>query len=148
MQAESDKLRSSAKDTSTIEGDVAILKRRFKEMIPTIMDALNKINQFEVEMNNKLAKVEALEKGVMRINTIQSMTDTVIEQVKKMNEIKNSVEDLYGKIMRIYDSDNISRDRLQNIVRELSELDKLKSDLQEVRRVVDENRFKIKSIKG
>jgi len=147
IEMELDKLRGSTRDTSTIEGDVEILKRRFKEMIPTIMGALNKINQFEIEMNNKLGKVEILEKGIMRLNTIQSMTETVIEQVKKMNEIKNSIEDLYGKIMRIYDSGNVGWDRLQNIVRELSELDKLKSDMQEVRRIVEDNKSEIKSMK-
>ena len=147
MQTELDKLRDSTRDTSSIEGDVEILKTRFKEMIPNLMGALNKINQFEIEMNNKLAKVELLEKGMMRLNAVQAMTDTTIEQVKKMNEIKNSVEDLYGKISRIYDSSNIDWNRLQNVIRELSELDKLKSDLKEVRKIVDENRSKIKSFK-
>ncbi len=147
MQTEFDKLRGSTRDTSTIEGDVEILKKRVKELIPSIMDALNKINKFEIEMNNKLARVDALEKGIMKLNTIQAMTDTVIEQVKKMNETKTSVEDLYGKIKRIYDSGDIGWDRLQNIVRELSELDKLKNDLKEVRKIVDDNKSKINDFK-
>ena len=145
IQEELEKIRSSA--STTIESDIEVLKRRVKEMSVPIMDALNKINEFEMKMNNKLAKVEGLEKGVMRLNTVQSMTDTVIEQVKKMNEIKNSMEDLYGKIMRIYNTSNISWDRLQNIVRELSELDKLKSDMREVRKIVDENRSNLKNMK-
>jgi chromosome segregation ATPase len=145
LQTEIEKLRSSA--ASTNEGDVEALKRRVKEISAVIMDTLNKINNFEMNMNNKLSKVEVLEKGIMRLNTVQSMTDVVIEEVKKMNEIKNSIEDLYGKIMRIYDSGSVGWDRLQNIVRELSELDKLKGDMQEVKRVVEENKSEIKSMK-
>lgn len=144
IQAELENLRSST--SSMTEGDVDALKRRVKEMSVAIMDTLNKVNDFEMNMNNKLAKVEVLEKGVMRLNAVQSMADVVIEQVKKMNEIKSSIEDLYGKIMRIYDSGNVGWDRLQNVVRELSELDKLKSEMQEVKRAVEENRLRLRSI--
>lgn len=147
-QSELDKLRDSTRDTSRMEADVETLKRRFKQMIPTIMDALNKINKFEVGMDNKMARVEAMEKGVVRLGAVQSMTDTVIEQVKKMNEIKTSMQDLYGKMSRIYDSKDISWDRLHKVVQELSELDKLKKDLEEVRSAVIENRSKIKNMKG
>lgn len=146
-QTELDKLRSSGRDTSEIEGDVEILKKRFKQMIPTIMDALNKINRFEVKVDSKLARVEGLEKSIMKLNTAQAITDTAMEQVKKMNEINSSMEDLYGKMKRIYDSSNVGWDRLQKVVRELSELDKFKSDLEEVREAVIENRSKIKSLK-
>jgi len=148
IQTELDRLRESSKDTSTLEGDVDVLKSKFKELTSSIMGSLSKINEFEVKMDKKLAKVETLERGIMKLNTVQSMTDTVIEQVKKMNEVKNSVEDLYGKIQRIYDSSDVSWNRLEKIVKELSELDKIKEDLKEVRKVVNENKSKIKSLKG
>ena len=54
----------------------------------------------------------------------------------------------YEKTIKIYDSDKVSRDQLQNIVRELSELNKLKRDLQVVKRVVEENRSIIESLWG
>jgi len=147
MQTELEKLRSPDRDASAVGEDVETLKKRFKQMILTVMDALNRINKFEVEMNSKLARVEALERAAMSLETVKAMADTSIEQVKKMNELKSSMEDLYGKIKRIYDSGNIGWDRLQNIVHELSELDKLKVDLEDVRRAVIENRSKIKDLK-
>jgi chromosome segregation ATPase len=148
LQTRLDKLKDSATDTTMIEGDVAILKKKVKELTPNIMDALDKFNQLEVKMDKKMTKIEALEKGVMRLNTIKSMVDNTIEQVQKMSEIKNSVQDLYGKMSRIYDSKDIDLKRLHKVVKELSELDKLKSDLKEVRRAVIENRSKIKHLKG
>jgi len=148
MQAELDRLRSSVRGASTTGEDVEILKKRFKELISTVMSALSKINEFEIRVGNKLAKVEALEKCAMDLNTIKSMTETVMEQAKRMNEIKISMEDLYEKIIKIYDSGKVSPGQLQNIARELSELNKLKRDLQVVRRVVEENRSIIESLWG
>ncbi len=145
IQTELDSMRSSGRDSSEIGRDVEVLKKRFKQMIPTIMDALNRINRFEVKVDSKLARVEGLEKSVMELNTDRS--NTAAERIEEMNEIKKSMEDLYGEMKRIYDSSDVKRDRLEKTMQELEELDKFKSDLEEVRKAVIENRSKIKSLK-
>ena len=142
-----DQLRGFVRESSIREGDVDALKRKIKEMSSAVMDTLNKVNQLEANINNKLTRVEALEKNIIKLSASKSMTSAATEHLKEMNKIKESMEDLYGKIKRIYDSGDISLDRIKNVIQELSELDKLKDDLKDVRKAVIENRSKIKNLK-
>jgi len=148
IQTEMEKLRTSTRDSSVVASDVNVLNKRFKELVSAVMSSLSKINEYEVRLNKKLTKIEVLEKTSMNLNTVKSMTETVIEQVKIMNEIKTSIEDLYGKIKRIYDSGSVDLGRSQNIQKELSELNKIKNDLKQVMRFVNENRSIIESMWG
>ena len=95
------------------------------------------MNKLEMTVNDKLTEVEEASKDFKRIDTLRSVTEDVREQVRIMQQVHDSVQDLYGKIMRIYDSGKLGWDRLQNISRDLSELEKLKTDLQDLRRIVE-----------
>ena len=113
------------------------MKKRLKEISVTVMNALNRMNKLEMIVRNKLSKMEALPKSVEHVGAIKTVTRDVREQIKTMREIQTSVQDLYGKIMRIYDSGKIGWDRLQNVSRDISEMEKLRNDLQDLRRIVE-----------
>jgi len=131
------KLRNIARESTLTEGDVEVFKQRLKEISATVMNALNRMNKFEMVVDNKLAKMEDASKSIRNIDAIRSVTGDVREQVKIMKEIQTSVQDLYGKIMKIYDSGKIGWDRLQNVSRDVSEVEKLKTDVQDLRRIVE-----------
>ena len=131
------KLRATTRESTVTEGDVEAFMDKLKEVSTTVMNTLNRMNKLEMTVNDKLAAVEEASKDFKRIDTLRSVTEDVREQVKIMQQVHDSVQDLYGKIMRIYDSGKLGWDRLQNISRDLSELEKLKTDLQDLRRIVE-----------
>ena len=130
-------LRSVTRESTITESDVEVFKQKLKEISTTVMNALDRMNKFEMTINSKLSRTEELSQGLGRIDALKSVTGDVREQVKVMRDIQVSVQDLYGKIMRIYDSGKLGWDRLQNVSRDMSELEKIKTDIEDLRKIVE-----------
>jgi chromosome segregation ATPase len=131
------KLRSVTRESTITESDVNVFKERLKEISTTVMSALDRMNRFEMEMNSKLSKTEDLSKSFERIEALKSVTNDVREQVRIMRDVQASVQDLYGKIMTIYDSGKLGWDKIQNVARDVSEIEKVRTDIGDLRKIVE-----------
>lgn len=131
------KLMHVSNEPTITASDVEVFKERLKEISITVMNALDRMNKFEMVINNRLIKTEELSRSFERIEALKSVTDDVKEQVKVMREIQNSVQDLYGKIMTIYDSGKIGWNKIQNVAREVPEIERLKTDIEDIKKIVE-----------
>ncbi|MDI6826216.1 MAG: hypothetical protein QMD36_03420 [Candidatus Aenigmarchaeota archaeon] len=128
VENEVEKFRYLIPDLSMTVGDVEILKKKLKETSSTVMDTLSRMNEFEININKKMAFLEDLTKKAERLEIklpskveegikpeetpieskvpvdYQAKISELEEKIKKTElplEIKNTIEDLKERMSRL-----------------------------------------------
>jgi len=134
-QAEIDKLRGLTPDMSIVEGDIDVLKTRLKDISSTVMNALSRMNEFEVNINKKLALLENLTVKAENLDYIESISKNIGKHIKNLNEIQATIQGLHDDtIKKISGLGNVDE-----------ELNKLKINISEMLKMVDSNTSRLES---
>lgn len=112
---ELEKLRSIAPNVSITTVDVEILKKKLREMGSSIMDVLNRMNEFEININKKTYLIEDLTKMIE--------SEDFKTQISKLEDTKASMEKIYNDV----------NERVSRLTNFDEEIIKLKASIEELK---------------
>lgn len=127
-------LRKLTPDISIIEGDTDALKTRVKEMSSTIMDALSRMNEFELNVSKKMISIGNLINKAEKLEYIESACENVKRHVDRLKKMESVVVNTYKEMS----------EKVVPLEKIYKEIKNLKTDIIEVIRRVDENRSVLK----
>jgi len=134
-QAEIDKLRGLTPDMSIVEGDIDVLKTRMKDISSTVLNALSRMNEFEVDINKKLALLENFTVKAENLEYMESVSKNIGKHIKNLNEIQATIQGLHDDtIKKISGLGNVDE-----------ELNKLKINISEILKIIDSNSLILES---
>jgi DNA repair exonuclease SbcCD ATPase subunit len=114
-ETELEKLRSIAPNVSITTVDVEILKKKLREMGSSIMDVLNRMNEFEININKKTYLIEDLTKMIG--------SEDFKTQISKLEDTKTSMEKIYNDV----------NERVSRLTNFDEEIIKLKASIEELK---------------
>jgi regulator of replication initiation timing len=87
LQTEVDKLRVSLETTSVAKEDLEVIKERIKEMSSTFLQTMNKMNEFELRVNKKLAGWDRMQRLIRELSELEKLKEDLIKIKQGMSEI-------------------------------------------------------------
>lgn len=134
-QSEVENLRNLMPSISLTSGDVEVLKKRVKEMSSNIMNSLDKINEFELNVNKKVSSIEGLLEKAQHLEAIEEISKNIKDDLNNFNASKAEIQ-------------NISNDILNqvSVIKYVGkDIDDLKASNTELQKMINDNTLKLQS---
>lgn len=134
-QAEVENLRNLMPSISLTSGDVEVLKKRVKEMSSNIMNSLDRINEFELNVNKKVSSIEGLLEKAQHLEAIEEISKNIKDDLNNFNASKADIQ-------------NISNDILNqvSVIKDVGkDIDSIKASDAELQKMINDNTLKLQS---
>jgi len=134
-QSEVENLRNLMPSISLTSGDVEVLKKRVKEMSSNIMNSLDKINEFELNVNKKVSSIEGLLEKAQHLEAIEEISKNIKDDLNNFNASKAEIQ-------------NVSNDILNqvSVIKDVGkDIDDLKASNTELQKMINDNTLKLQS---
>jgi chromosome segregation ATPase len=149
LENELEKFRYLIPDLSMTVGDVEILKKKLKELSSAVMDALSRMNEFEININRKLAFFEDLTKKAEKIeikapseekSTVTEIPSDYRDRMKELEEEMKKTKELPFEIKKEIEELRERMNRIENKSVEAfpPDVEELKNRVEELRKYVQD----------